>query len=657
MKRFTKRPLAVSLSFILTMGAANSAIAAKDAQTTKQLPEVEVSASRTAANADVLPVGKVVIDRQQLDSMPATNLADALRSIGGINISSYYGTGLSGVKSSVDMTGFGETAGHNTLILLNGRRLNHVDNSSVNLSSIPLEAIERIEVLPGSGSVLYGSGAAGGVVNVITRDHYENGGRIEATVGEFDTRGGALQGSFNVGNVDGMLSLSRLLSDGYRDNNATKQSHAFGSLRYATDETAYYMTILAGKQNTGLPGAISDSQLKTTYTAADTPFNWAEGKTVRILPGMGMQLTDNITLHLDTGFMKREQSSGFYKYGTSLGGKTARSLSVSPRLNGHFDAFGLANRWTVGIDYQRTRYHADSTSPWATSHERYERNVQAVYGQNSIALLDNTWLTLGARHEWLKLDGNAAVNLPKDESPQVGMWSAGIRHALSDKVSLFAKVARYASVDELRYWAGPKQIQTGKVYTLGASWHNGVQYSTLTAWSGDYSNEIAYDAMTFSNYNLDDTERSGVSLNSYWELTEKLHLTIAGSYQEAHFAEGPLDGHDVPLVPNLTGYARFDWQITSRLLLSLSERYVGEKHYDNDADNHVGENIPDYRWMNIALTWQSNKPNGVYISAILHNAENKEGAYDYAAASPTGTNFNAYPLPGRYLIVKAGVDF
>ena len=64
-----------------------------------------------------------------------------------------------GKSASVDIRGFGETAPLNTLVLVDGRRVNEIDLSGVDWTQIPLDQIERIEIVRGAGSVLYGDNA------------------------------------------------------------------------------------------------------------------------------------------------------------------------------------------------------------------------------------------------------------------------------------------------------------------------------------------------------------------------------------------------------------------------------------------------------------------------------------------------------------------
>src|SRR6185312_3378001 len=104
----------------------------------------------------IVGASSTVITAEEIAHSPSNNLPDIIAQVPGIQLTTLYGSGTNGVKSSIDLRGFGAFATANTLILINGRRLNDVDMAQVDLSTIPRDAIERIEITRGnSGAVLY----------------------------------------------------------------------------------------------------------------------------------------------------------------------------------------------------------------------------------------------------------------------------------------------------------------------------------------------------------------------------------------------------------------------------------------------------------------------------------------------------------------------
>ncbi|HET6335661.1 MAG TPA: TonB-dependent receptor [Polyangiales bacterium] len=147
--------------------------------------EIVVTGSRIRRTKFSASAPVEVVDRAQIERTGATNLADVVQ-----NLTTSQGNGSqggltqSGIAAqgtvTVNLRGLGEGA---TLLLINGRRVNpsgaSVDTNVTDLSTIPLAAVERIEVLKAGASAIYGADAVGGVVNIITRKNF-SGFRVEA---------------------------------------------------------------------------------------------------------------------------------------------------------------------------------------------------------------------------------------------------------------------------------------------------------------------------------------------------------------------------------------------------------------------------------------------------------------------------------------------
>ena len=152
--------------------------------------EVVVTATRFSAPAQDLPVGVTIISEERIRASTAATVPELLMQFPGIHIRDNSGS----PNQQVDMRGFGITGDQNTLVLLDGQRISENEQTTVNWAAIPLSAIERIEIMRGSGAVLYGGGATGGTINIITKAPQKN--RKSAFLG-------AGFGSYNTGGLPG----------------------------------------------------------------------------------------------------------------------------------------------------------------------------------------------------------------------------------------------------------------------------------------------------------------------------------------------------------------------------------------------------------------------------------------------------------------------
>ena len=657
----------------------------------ERLDDVLISASRLTPVADLLPVGTIILDQQELADIPANNLADVLDTVAGINGSRFYG--INGAESGVDMLGFGATGTQNTLILLNGRRLNDVDLSAVDFSAIPLAAIERIEILPASGAVLYGNGAVGGAINIVTRQQHKDGAGAELLAGDYGTVGGRFYAGQRAQQRSMFAAVQAFDSHGYRDHNRSEQQTAFADWRADTAEVDAALTLLADNQKLQLPGGRrvdpvnGINEPKDDPTGATTPNDWADQQGLQILPGVALKLSDTLRAHLDGGWrLKRQQYfiDGGFGYTSYTEAQTIH-FSVNPRLVGSWQTGSLGHQWIVGLDFHDSQFQRDVSLDKSSFNQPIhqvdivQRNT-GVYLMDSIALTDSTLLSAGIRHEWVYTEaedrydptaptvpccGDAQAQ-PFDISQRAEMWNLGLKQNLNDQLALFAnleKSARFASVDEFFELdpvlfvtsLDPLEVQTGRLASAGIGWHAAGQRAVLTFWDGDFRNEIHYDANAFENINLDPTRRYGVSLNSRWQLHETLWLTVNGSYQRARFSGGVYKNNDVPLVPEETGYARLDWQAMSWLSLSVAQRYVGRRYFDNDQTNTFAEQIPSYRRSDLQL--QASHHKGYWLRAGVYNLEDKT-VFDYGVSSSFSPGvYNAYPLPDRHVMVSVGADW
>lgn len=145
-----------------------------------------------------------VIDRAAIDRSGVTSLPELFRQVSsvanfGTGTQAAFGSqmaGLEGVNTTSDEINLRGLGANNTLVMINGRRIYESESSGADISRIPLASVERIEILPGSGSAIYGSSATAGVVNIVLRKDYA-GTEVNTSLGT-STKGGAEEFRFNI---------------------------------------------------------------------------------------------------------------------------------------------------------------------------------------------------------------------------------------------------------------------------------------------------------------------------------------------------------------------------------------------------------------------------------------------------------------------------
>lgn len=204
-------------SILATLHAAPPASASVQ-DTSNRMENVVVTATRTEIQTKNAPTGYSDVSRSDIERKMANTLAEMIQDVPGIALDNE----MDG-RSQIRIRGFEPSQ---TLILINGRRINNTDvlqgHSDFRMTQIPTAAIERVEVVRGPTSSLYGADALGGVVNAILRPPSETWtGRVQGRTGLVDNRNGAREQGLSLysagpltGNVGALVSVDAIDRDG-----------------------------------------------------------------------------------------------------------------------------------------------------------------------------------------------------------------------------------------------------------------------------------------------------------------------------------------------------------------------------------------------------------------------------------------------------------
>nr|WP_246562965.1 TonB-dependent receptor [Bradyrhizobium liaoningense] len=655
-----------------------------------------------ASNAGIVGTATTVITAADIAHAPSQTLAEIIATqVPGAQITTFYG-GQIGAKTSVDLRGFGAFATANTLVLINGRRLNDVDMAQVDLSTIPLNAIERIEITRGnSGAVLYGDNAVGGVINIVTRNGVGGppiAARIEAGFGSFDTRLGNVSTALNSGPWSTSFYGNAVKTDGYRDNNRYVQENGIGNLNYTTPGLTAFLTVTGDNQELRLPGgrtvdrSIGLDELATNRKGTGTPFNYANQQGFSATAGFTKTLVNGVDLIVDGGMRDKKQQSAFFSSPTPVPAVFTSTYvdadlttwSITPRLSVKGLLLGMPSQLLTGIDYYDASYRQDrgagqGLAPW----HNYDLRQQTVAGyvQHTLGVAPTTDISYGARVQTIRLSARdnfdpaapfnadiGALPLRSDETQYA--LHLGAEHRLNDIFSLFGRAARAfrtPDVDE-RVSSGPSfdpffnplpqtfqlKTQTSQDVEGGLRIKAGGLQMQGSLYLMDLTNEVHFNPILFYNTNLDPTRRYGSETSVSYRVNDALLLRSGMAYTRAVFREGVWAGNDVPLVSRYTASAGVTWNIWQNyVVLDATARFWSERRMDNDQAG-TQRPIPANGTIDLKLSGQYER----YFWSLSANNVLNALYYDYAIASTfTDGRFSAYPLPGRTYLLKAGATF
>jgi vitamin B12 transporter len=203
------------------------------------LPLIEpvvVTATRAETPLDKVLASVEIIGGAELRRQPAADLGDLLRMRAGVEVARLGGPGQ---QTSLFLRG---TESNHVLVLVDGVRINPGTIGSAAIQNIAPEFVERVEIVKGPRSTLYGSDAIGGVINVITRRRATNGASIQAGVGSYDSRSASLDAGIGGSRGDASLGVSWVNSGGFPTRSGDSTDRGYENLSL----TAVARTELSG---------------------------------------------------------------------------------------------------------------------------------------------------------------------------------------------------------------------------------------------------------------------------------------------------------------------------------------------------------------------------------------------------------------------------
>ncbi len=664
----------IVLSLVLYMllfsgvSGAHAAQGASGQEPELRLDEVVVSASRLADAIQALrrvPGQVYVVTAEEIERAHAGNVQQALRQVPGIVFYDQVGNSF---QQAVDLRGFSGQPNPSVSVFVDGVRVNDPDTNAVNFDLIPIQDVERIEVLPGATAV-YGQNAVSGVINIVTKrggkkpqttvegalgsdHHYRVSANTSGPIRAFDYYAGAVwdRESGYRDSSDGRLTrfTGRL---GYRPTEATDLSLAYG---YVNDrlEQAGTLPLAALQQNRRqslTPSLYANELSSVTFQG-------------RQRLGGGFSVSAN-------GFYRQTSREGisfsptFYFRGITDTDTTGGTLQLSHEAQ----VWGRTNRFVAGGELQHSHVNNSSGSTFGPSARLIEQDVAAGYVQDTFDVTQEIALTTALRYDSSRVTFQDELSPVNDGRRSYYRMTprAGVTYTPWSALSLYANYGqgfRVPTTDELFAFVGfsnpnlkPVKSQT---YELGLRARPiGWLEATAALFLTTVKDEIEYvpdPATCFfcgQNQNAPRTRRQGVELTTRIQPHAQVDLLVGYSYTEARYRSqwlssfGVVDKGDwVPLVPMHRANASLNYRPLEGLELGLDGVYISRQVLLNDQPNQVGFRVQDYFMVNAraAYRWKA-------LTAFLrlnNLTGNKYQTYGVVGGFAPSFTSNYMPAPG-----------
>ncbi|MBI5640207.1 MAG: TonB-dependent receptor [Nitrospirae bacterium] len=565
-----------------------------------KLEEVVITATRYEERLTDIPASVSLISEEDIQNSTARNIPDLLKTEAGIHINDITGNQRS---FTVDLRGFGETSSSNTLVLVDGRRVNQADLSGVDWTEIPLERVSRIEIIRGGrGSVLYGDNATGGVINIITKEGtagFKAG--IDMAAGSFGTFKAGAYASGESKNLSLHLSGNYLTADGYRENSNTESKDlGLNAAYYLKDSIKIDFSSGYHKDRTGLPGALKESDFAAGFsrTSSKFPDDFSEVEDYYLKLAPEVYFSGDNVFRLDTSFRQRDFlsfSSG--DWGNFLGDSEIRTIALSPQviLKNSFDK--IRNNLTAGLDYQKTDNNILNDSLFFGSQSigifSLKKENYGYYVHDEMNVTESLRFSGGFRHDKAKF--SFSPSSPDSVSMSKNVYTAGVNYTFLKKSYVYLNYSRsfrYPLLDEL-YSFFTNTINTGLVPQESDDYEAGIRHyfnddiaGQINVFRLDSDKEIFFNPAAYSNENLDGmTRRDGVEVSFDADAAGWLSLKGSYTYLSARIKEGVFKEKNVPNVPRHKATIDMISHIGKDATLTLSGVYIGERPFISDFSN------------------------------------------------------------------------
>lgn len=567
------------------------------------------------------PTNISVITKEKLEEKNYKNVIEALDDNPMINIVN------SRNGAVIDMRGSGDSAMNNVKILVDGVAINPFNptRKGLGLETIPMSNVERIEISPGGGAVLYGNGVSGGVVNIITKSGGYTGGYVESDIDSFNNKKFSTGGNYQLNdkisfgmnyagqNNEEFREGEKGTSD-YIDGNIQyklSEKHKFGisASRYVENETTSGNALqrdikLTNGKNLSDYGLETLEQNRKAKGLTSTDRNITkENVTGKYEYTPNKDFTLGVTAY-NTNMYNRSNTSGYSLSEDTQDKKPLGTYTLKPTSSSEDfreETTGLLLKTTtnyeygsiiIGLDSIRSNFEGKTTSnskgKVTNSSSDYKKELISPYILNKYNLTENLEFIAGYRYEWADYNLKS-TDVPKRESTlENKSYEGTLSYKYRDTGNLFFRYEKgYMSPtpsqmsDKVNgiYEANDVKSETSDTYEIGIKdYVNDNTFISMSFFRLEKDGEIMKDKKDNDNIswkNLGKTRRNGIEFNmeNYFG-----NLTLSSGFVYIDAVEKTENGNErLEEIPRFKANVSANYRLTSKLDTTVSYTYMGSK--------------------------------------------------------------------------------
>lgn len=558
------------------------------------------------------PTNISVITKEKIEEKNYKNVIEALDDNPMINIVN------SKNGAVIDMRGSGDSAMNNVKILVDGVAINPFNptRKGLGLETIPMSNVERIEISPGGGAVLYGNGVSGGVVNIITKSGGYTGGYVESDIDSFNNKKFSTGGNYQLndkisfgmnyaGQNNGEFREGEKGASDYIDGNIQyklSEKHKFGisASRYVENETtsgnALQRDIKLANGNLSDYGLETLEQNRKAKGLTSTDRNITkENVTGKYEYTPNKDFTLGVTAY-NTNMYNRSNTSGYSlkevegQKGTYTLKPTSSSEDFREETTGVLlKATQKYERGTVivGLDAISSKFTGNGVSDkGVASVYDYQKDIVSPYILNKYNLTENLEFIAGYRYEWAEFDINrddttskGVTTLTRSEYDLTNnSYETTLNYKYRDTGSVFVRFEKgYMTPTPGQKTENNSVLkpETSTTYELGMKdYILDNTFISASIFRLEKEDEITGYKVEDTKYfrNEAETTRNGLEFtmeNYFGDLT----LSSGFVYMEAENQ----DGERLEEIPRFKANVSANYRFTSKLDTTVSYTYMGSK--------------------------------------------------------------------------------